>query len=79
MNNKIDAIPHSSEFIDMETIAEKYKYIVKKGNYYINTITGESSIWHPAAIEIGGYAYKKAYKWCHDAASARNKRSKEEK
>lgn len=60
------------------TSHDKYKdWIQKERNgFWYNTITHESTIWHPQVIEIAAPLYQKTYKWCRDAADARNKRNK---
>lgn len=57
---------------------DTYKEWIQKerNGFWTNTITGESTIWHPQTLEIAGPLYQKAYKWCRSAADARNKRSK---
>lgn len=51
----------------------------ERNGFWTNTKTGESTIWHPAALEIAGPLYAKSYKWCSEAASARNKKMKEQR
>lgn len=55
-----------------------YKHWIQaeRAGFWTNTLTGESTIWHPMAIEIGSPLYKRASKWCRDAADSHNKRAK---
>ena len=46
----------------------------ERNGFWINTKTGESTIWHPAVFEIAGPLYKKTYAWCHKAATDMNKK-----
>lgn len=55
-----------------------YKTWIQKerNGFWVNTETGESSIWHPQVIEIAGPLYAKASAWCRKASDDRNKRTK---
>ena len=62
----------------MEPYAKHGDWIQKERNgFWKNTVTGESTIWHPVALSIGGETYNKASKWCRKAADDRNKRTKD--
>lgn len=60
---------------------DTYKdWIQKERNgFWTNTITNESTIWHPMTIEITGPLYKESAEWCRKVSDARNKLIREKR